>query len=274
MSAKSKKFLGFVLTFVLLVGLVGTVSASTVAAVSTTTPTPLTGPYPEAPPQHAVIRERQFFTQEELLEMIELAPDWSETLHSTPHPFRAMTPEEVAAWSKEYFEMGGLNAQELETIFWLNEERIAYGLPPFVVCPYLSQAARLSAQLLAEQWEPGTQFNRMRHGDLPAHIDPHYGWPTVRALLFAPDNPNSIVALENLMGLSLCPIEAVQAWMNSPSHRITVLSETFDFSALTSLNVDWDNGAKHVGVGMIDGIFAMHVADILPLDHPLHTFFD
>ena len=264
MSAKSKKFLGSILILILFISLMGFTPASTnIPSVN--------HPLFDLNREHTIIRVRQFFTQEELLEMIEFAPDQSETLHSTPHPFRAMTPEEVEAWSAEYFEMGGLNAQELETIFWLNEERIAYGLPPFAVCPYLSQAARLSAQLLAEQWEPGSQNHLLRHGDLPPHTDPHYGWGTARALLFAPDDPYSISVPENLTITSLGSARAVDNWMYSPGHRIIVLAEAFDFS---TLDLDWENGIMHVGVGVINNIFAMKIADIRPPDHPIHTFFD
>ena len=184
--------------------------------------TPTENRSPSLHPDHIIIRERQFFTQEELRAMIAVAPDMSETRHLNPHPNRAMTPEEVRAWSEEYFAMGGLNRQELEMIYFINEERIAHGLKPFWVCPYLSQGSRLTSQLLVErEREPGSPLT---HRGLPSHNDPYYGFPGDRARLFH----GGVTGWENLAGVPTdrAGTAAVSAWMNSPGHRRNVLSDT------------------------------------------------
>ena len=288
MNAKSKRFLGSFLILTLLIGLMGTASASRVEATGTitvsgngtqsTSTAPATPAEPEAPgtdlpplrpdhaaaleqwgfspvrpplhPQHVIIRERTFFTQEELRAMIEFAPDAAYTVHSSPHPMRAMTPDEVAAWSEEYFAMGGLNRQELELVYYINAERIAHGISPAWICPYLSQAARLMHQLTREQGTPGTN----RIGDLYPHHDPFYAgydehhhgffFPTGNAQrrfrLFMPEGgvlPDTFVS-ENLVA-TIFPRHAVSAWMGSPGHRREILS---DFRVA-------DGTARFIGVG-------------------------
>lgn len=197
--------------------------------------------------EHIVIRERQFFTQEELFLLALHAPNRWDTIHSTPHPYRAMTPAEVQAWSDEYFAMGGLNAQELMTIFFINEERIAAGVRPAFVCPYLSQAARLMSQLLMEQGVGGSTI-----GGLRPHLDPYYGGSGHRAMLF---NPRSL-ARENLSG-GLIPNQVVRLWMVSPGHRLNMLTEgpiagTTGRGIADGEVITWVHlGEEHVGVGMV-----------------------
>ena len=238
----------------------GSANNTPIAPATPATPTTPAEPEqhtrPPLHPQHIIIRERTFFTQEQLSEMIAFAPDEADTRHSTPHPMRAMTPEEVRAWSDEYFAMGGLNAQELEIIYLVNAERIAHGLQPYYICPALSQGARLTSQLLVEQ---GRQIHHLRHGDLIAHRDPHYGMPGARNMVFRDMLGYIAVGTdENLVGNRIgttTPAGAASAWMNSPGHRSVILNpDPNQFALAEGLDTQF------VGIGVFEGVFALQRA--------------
>ena len=210
-------------------------------------------------PDHIIIRERTFFTQEQLREMITFAPDELYTHHSTRHPERRMTPEEVQAWSDEYFAMGGMSAQELEIIYLVNAERISQGLDPFWVCPFLAQSARLTSQLWAEaamRRNEGSDEERW-----PAHTDPFYGSATQRALLFNDQfvsggmNPGDTVG-ENMGFFGNDPLANFNGWMNSPGHRRAMMIANIS---------DWGRqlgaGDYHfAGVGLARGVNTLQIS--------------
>ena len=120
----------------------------------------------EQSPGVLILEEREFFSQDELREMLipqdvrelwwkwfsALDPetvdrllsmqslghwfnDFPTTIHPTLHPERAMTQRELAAWIAEYRELGGINAFELEVVYYVNAVRAEHGLAPLTLCP-------------------------------------------------------------------------------------------------------------------------------------------
>jgi len=155
-------------------------------------------------------------TDEQLSELAEVAPDISETRSSMTMPNRRVTDAELTAWSDEYWELGGINAFELEVVRLINIERAAYGLHPLALNPRLSMAARFHSQEMADL----VFFS---------HRSPHHGRGTYRADMFGHENIREYAwgVQENLAGTTRSPERAVRAWMNSPGHRATILGEYF-----------------------------------------------
>ena len=129
-----------------------------------------------------------------------------------PLPNRWITPEELAAWTENYHDRGGINEFELEVLRLVNIERTREGLQPVVLSPILSVAARFKSQGMA---------NRGYFG----HESPIYGHFTVisRELFNVP-----IMAMgENLGRFQRTPEVVVNAWMNSPGHRGNIMNPRF-----------------------------------------------
>jgi len=160
--------------------------------------------------------EPTLLTAEQLSEFAETAPDMIDTRSSATFANRHITSEELVAWSDEYWELGGLNAFELEVIRLINLERAAVGLNLLSVNPQLSMAARFHSQEMADLRTWG-------------HQSPHHGRGTYRAEMFGHENIQEHVwgVRENLAGNTRCPEEVVTAWMNSPGHRAAILGEYF-----------------------------------------------
>lgn len=168
-----------------------------------------------------IISARAVFTSEELLEMIENAPHYILTRPLTPHPERRMTESERDSWMFEYNLLGGMNAQELEMYMLVNEIRAEHGLPPFILCPRLSMAARLFSYLQVKYHTVG-------------HVDFYYTDLIARSDFFGAygtlymENANSQRWYTMPDGTSryiyLSPQELVDGWMESPDHRDHILT--------------------------------------------------
>ena len=155
-------------------------------------------------------------TNEELPELIKTAPDITETRSAATIPDRPMTEAEIAAWTEEYWELGGINAFELEMVRLINIERENIGLHPLAVNPNLMVAARFHSTKMAD-----LQFFN--------HRSPHHGRATNRAELFGHENIQEGFwgVGENLAGGTRSPDAVVQAWMNSPGHRAAILQDFY-----------------------------------------------
>ena len=160
------------------------------------------------------ILQRVLLTQEEIQTLIPYARTPEETRMS-PYPNRAMTEQELTAWNQEYDSLGGMNAFELEVLYYANQARINNNFTLFTVCPYLNRAAMLLANLRADFDWSGTH-----------HIDPFYGDPTDRAAAFG-FNPRDFGVThvgENVGGVRSRGSAAINSWMNSAAHRETILN--------------------------------------------------
>lgn len=153
------------------------------------------------------ILERVLLTQAEIRSLIPLARTHRETRMS-PHPYRRMTEQELAAWNKEYDELGGMNAEELKVLYRINDIRASRNLHPYILCPALSRASRLHTNLMTDH-------------DFFDHIDPFYFGPPDRSILFK--GPTSTVVENSIRGAT-GSMRAVDSWMNSPGHRIQIVS--------------------------------------------------
>ena len=156
------------------------------------------------------------FTDEQLSELVATAPDISETRSTITIPDRRITDAELIAWSDEYWELGGINAFELEVVRLINIERATYGLHPLALNPTLSMAARFHSHQMA---------------DLAffSHRSPHHGRGTYRVEMFGHENIREYAwgVQENIASTTRSPERAVHVWMNSPGHRATILGEYF-----------------------------------------------
>jgi uncharacterized protein YkwD len=151
-------------------------------------------------------------TDEQLSELVTTAPDISDTRSSMTMTNRRMTAAELTDWSDEYWELGGINAFELEIIRLINIERATADLHPLAISPQLSMAARFHSQEMAD-----LQFF--------SHRSDIYGRGTARANMFGHVNQQMgfFGAHENIHGGALTPERAMQGWMNSPGHRRAIL---------------------------------------------------
>lgn len=160
--------------------------------------------------------EPTILTGEQLSELADIAPDITDTRSSVVLADRRITTTELADWSSEYWELGGLNAFELEVVRLINIERAAAGVLPLAINPQLSMAARFHSQEMADLRIWG-------------HRSPHHGRGNDRAEMFGHDNIQDHVwgVRENIAGNTRCSQEVVTAWMNSPGHRAAILGEYF-----------------------------------------------
>jgi len=117
-----------------------------------------------------------------------------------------MTETELQTWIDDYSRLGGVNAFELEVLLLTNAARAEQGLQPLGFCPYLSMAARLHTQLMADHSFFG-------------HTDPFYGSPSNRYDLFLQGSG----AGENTAAGHWSPEHVVNGWMASPGHRSNML---------------------------------------------------
>jgi len=159
--------------------------------------------------------ELTLLTNEQLLELAETAPEFTETRSASTLANRRVTDTELATWITEYWELG-INAFELEMVRLINIEREIYGLHPLAINPNLMMAARFHSQEMAD-----IRFF--------SHRSPNHGRNFNRAEMFGHENIQDHVwgVGENLAGSTRCPQAIVQAWMNSPGHRAAILEETF-----------------------------------------------
>jgi len=156
--------------------------------------------------------EPTMLTDYELSELIIISPDVADTRSNLIMPGRRITSAELTAWSYEYWELGGVNAFELEVVRLINIERTAVGLHPLSINPQLSMAARFHSQEMADL----RFFN---------HRSPHHGRGIYRAEMFGHENIQEHVwgVRENIASGTRSPESVVQAWMNSPGHRAAIL---------------------------------------------------
>jgi len=160
--------------------------------------------------------EPTLLTSEQLLEIAETAPDFTETRSAEILANRRITETELTAWIAEYWELGGINAFEMEVVRLINIEREKYGFHPLAIEPNLMMAARFHSQDMADR-----QFF--------SHRSPHHGRGIYRAEMFGHENIQEHVwgVRENIAGGTRSPELVVQAWMNSPGHRAAILNEPF-----------------------------------------------
>ena len=191
------------------------------ASVSIFANAPITAPaetYPaESYPVITICRTEPIMLTDELLQALaEAAPDIYETRSALTMPGRRVTDAELIAWSDEYWELGGLNAFELEVIRLINIERVARRLPPLAVDPLLSMAARFHSTEMAD-----LQFF--------GHASPNHGRGIYRAEMFRHENIQEHVwgVRENIAGSTRIPERVVQLWMASPGHRAAILEAEF-----------------------------------------------
>ena len=215
---KKKKILGTILTTAMIFG----TNIQPIAANVVT---------PESYPTNTyTIQTDQptLFTYEQFLELIEQAPDITETRSNIELPDRHITESEMAAWIEEYWELGGVNSFELEVIRLINIERERVGHPPLAIDPILIMAARFHAQEMAEF----QYFN---------HFSPHHGNGSVRAVMFGHENIKDYVwgVWENIHSSTRSPEIVVQRWMDSPGHRTPI--------------IDADAIFLTIGVGAVQG---------------------
>jgi len=153
------------------------------------------------------IPHRTFLSQDDITQLLPYARAYTAT-RAAPHPNRTMTESELQAWIANYNRMGGVNLFELEVLYLTNAVRAEQGLQPLHFCPYLSMAARLHTQLMADH-------------DFFGHQDPFYGGPGDRRALFL----DGFGAAENTAYGYWSPQSVIVGWMNSPGHRSNMLCE-------------------------------------------------
>jgi len=107
----------------------------------------------------------------------------------------------------------------LEIIRLTNIERANAGAPEVAALPALMDCAQAKARDFLDNRYYG-------------HISPKYGTPTQMILSFVPD---ARVCGENLATWTVTPQDVVAGWMESPSHRATLLATKF----------------THIGVGAV-----------------------
>lgn len=155
-------------------------------------------------------------TNTQLLELLEQSTCATETRSAVTLADRRVTDVELTAWIAEYWELGGVNAFELEMVRLINIERENHNLNPLAINPNLMMAARFHSQEMTDL----RFFN---------HRSPHHGRGIYRAEMFGHENIQEHVwgVQENIGGGGRTPQEIVQAWMNSPGHRAAILGEYF-----------------------------------------------
>jgi hypothetical protein len=165
---------------------------------------------------HVLLHKEALITQEEIEALIPLARPPAYTRHTTRHPDRAMTQQEINAWIQEYWDRGGLNDQELAMLHRLNYERskddlAIGGLVPAVLCPNESYGARLFSQLMHE-YPTRTVVRNFHHGD------PFYGQARSRTAIFG-----GFASAENVSNASTGRM-AIGGWLASEGHRNNLIS--------------------------------------------------
>ena len=173
----------------------------------TMTAEPVTMIYASADQNGISIPNRAFLSQDDITQLLPYARANTAT-RAAPHPKRAMTETELQAWIANYNRMGGVNSFELEVLYLTNAVRAEQGLQPLHFCPYLSMAARLHTQLMADH-------------DFFGHQDPFYGGPGDRRALFL----DGFGAAENTAYGYWSPQSVIDGWMGSPGHRSNMLRE-------------------------------------------------
>lgn len=154
------------------------------------------------------------FTSEELIDLAEIAPSQADTRSAIMMTNQKFTDEQVAKWTAEYFEMGGINDFEFEIVRLINEERAKYNLQPLAIMPHYMQAARFKSQEMAN-------LNYFAHKS-PVYSDGISDGRGAMAEFFGRN-----------MGSGEClasagsPHGAVTNWLNSTKgHRESLLSDT------------------------------------------------
>jgi uncharacterized protein YkwD len=203
-------------------------------------------------PEGVHLAYANFFTQSEIRQIIPRARSAAETRHAERHPFRQMTEREFQAWIKEYNDRGGINSFELEVLYLLNRIRITNGLEPFTLCPVLSMASRLHAQL-------GTG-GQVRQGN--SHYDMYYGGPASRRELFLgmgyllPTAENSSNGYTTAEG-------AVDGWMNSPPHRDGILNPYMNSIGIGRFGLVTTTKFSSQGVDLVMGVRGASRNDVI-----------
>jgi len=154
-------------------------------------------------------------TNAQLEQLIETAPDLSETRSAMTIADRRITESELTAWITEYWELG-INSFELEVVRLINIERENYGLHPLAISPTLMMTARFHSHQMADLVFFG-------------HRSEHHGRGTYRAAMFGYENIQEHVfgVHENIAGSTRSPERVVQLWMNSPGHRAALFERAF-----------------------------------------------
>jgi len=171
----------------------------------TMTTEPATMTYASADRNGISIPYRTFLSQDDITQLLPYARARTDT-RAPAHPNRAMTESELQSWIANYDRMGGVNLFELEVLYLTNSVRAEEGLPPLHFCPYLSMAARLHTQLMADH-------------NFFGHQDPFYGGPGDRRALFL----SGFGAAENTAYGYWSPQSVINGWMDSPGHRANML---------------------------------------------------
>lgn len=108
-----------------------------------------------------------------------------------------------------------LTQEEQETLYLINEYRRQNGLTELKPIARLQEVAKLKAEDLVEN----AYFS---------HVSPNLGTPfemlTVNGIEYT-------VAGENLAG-NTTPKRAVEAWLNSPSHKKNILDDEFEYTGI------------------------------------------
>jgi uncharacterized protein YkwD len=194
---KAKRILAVILAAVMVLGVNGKVFAN--------------------PPEPPTISQTEptMLTAEELQELAETAPDFTETRSAVTLADRRITEAELTAWIAEYWELG-INAFELEVVRLINIERENHGLHPLAISPTLMMTARFHSQQMAD-----LRFF--------SHRSEHHGRGTYRAAMFGHENiqDHFFGVHENIAGSTRSPQAVVQAWMNSNGHRAAILQAEF-----------------------------------------------
>jgi hypothetical protein len=166
---------------------------------------------------HVLLHKEVLITQEEIEALIPLARPPAYTRHTTRHPDRAMTQQEINAWIQEYWNRGGLNDQELAMLHQANYERVERGITPLIVCPFESMGARLSSQISHEH---PTRVNLSRHSDQ------FYSTAEGRSGIFG-----GVAVMEITASVSGGRM-AVGLWLRSERHRDHLLTNSRDVTGV------------------------------------------
>ena len=183
-------------------------------------------------PGRLVLDERTFFTQEELRDMIpplEVREFFAAVEPRSDLIFNQDIREKQrgyypASWVSRPHPDRPMTPEELEE--WIEEYRLLGGLNVFELeVIYLINQIRLDHDLVPLTICPYLSM-AARLGSqlrLRSHWDPHYGRPGHRAYLFAPH----LIDAGNTVGenttAGVIPEHSVNSWMNSPGHRLVIL---------------------------------------------------